>query len=179
MTIRTSKIIIILIISLVFIQCKSTFHCQPNNLVESMNIKGVYENESILSPFGNQDLWHCIKRWSKIENDSHLVYLRMENKTIHAQLIKDNVIVDQKKLKGTLTDSCFLAKKKYLIIPILPILWFYENQQIRISARDSSLIIDEFIENGGAAIIMAGGDDWTRTYEFRRINEKDTSNTAP
>jgi hypothetical protein len=144
-----------------------------------MNITGVYDNESILSPFGNQDLWHCIKRRSKIENDNHLVYLHFENKSIKAQLIKDNIIVDKKKLKGTLTDSCFYVKKKYLIVPILPILWFYDNQQIRISARDSSLVVDEFTENGGVAIIMAGGNDWNITYEYVRINEKDTINTTP
>lgn len=164
---------------MIFIQCKSTFYCLPNNIVNSKNGSGVYENESILSPFGNQDLWHCIDRRSKIENDSHFVYLHIEKQTLQARLIKGNEIVNQKKIKGTLTDSCFLAKKKYLIVPILPILWFYDNQQIRISVRDSSLIVDEFVENGGAAIIMAGGDDWNRTFEYRRINEKDTSNTAP
>ena len=179
MRIRTLTILHILLISLIFIQCKSTFYCLPNNIVDSENLSGVYENESILSPFGNQDLWHCIKRRSKIENDSHLVYLHLEKNAIQAQLVKDNVIVDEKKLKGTLSDSCFLAKKKYLIVPILPILWFYDNQQIRISARDSSLIVDEFTENGGAAIIMAGGDDWNKTYEYKRINDKDTIYTAP
>ena len=129
--------------------------------------------------YGSQDLWHCIKRRSKIEDENHLVYLHLEKKKIQDQLVKDNVIVDDKKLKGTLTDSCFLAKKKYLIIPILPILWGYNNQQIRISARDSSLVVDEFTENGGVAIIMAGGDDWNKTFEYERINEKDTINTAP
>ncbi|MBI9056004.1 MAG: hypothetical protein JEY96_19440 [Bacteroidales bacterium] len=151
----------------------------PNNVVNSKNISGVYKNESILSPFGNQDLWHCLKRWSRIENDNHLVYLSLHKRTIQAQLIKDNVIVDQKKIRGTLTDSCFVVNKKYLIIPILPILWGYNNQQIRISVRDSSLIVDEFTEDGGVMIIMAGGDDRNRTYEYVMINEKDSINTAP
>lgn len=176
---RNSTILTILIISLIFIQCKSTFYCLPNNIVDSKNISGVYENESILSPFGNQDLWHCIDRRSKIKNDSHVIYLHLGKQTLQAILVKENEIVDQKKIKGTLTDSCFLAEKKYLIVPILPILWFYDNQQIRISVRDSSLIVDEYTENGGAAIFMAGGNDWTKTYEFRRMNEKDSSNTAP
>jgi len=169
---------IFLLIPFIFIQCKSTFYCMPNN-VDSKSISGVYENKSVLSPYGSQDLWHCIKRRSKIEDENHLVYLHLEKKKIQDQLVKDNVIVDDKKLKGTLTDSCFLAKKKYLIIPILPILWGYNNQQIRISARDSSLVVDEFTENGGVAIIMAGGDDWNKTFEYERINEKDTINTAP
>ncbi len=179
MRIRTLTILPVLLISLVFIQCKSTFYCLPNNIVDAENLSGVYENESILSPFGNQDLWHCIKRRSKIENDSHLVYLQIEKKAILAHLVKGGVIVEKEKLKGTLTDSCFLAKKKYLIIPILPILWGYNNQQIRVSARDSSLVIDEYTENGGVAIFMAGGDDRNETYEYRRINDMDTINTTP
>ncbi len=178
---RTSvlSVILILLISTLFIQCKSTFHCLPNNIVDSKGITGVYENASILSPFGNQDLWNCIKRRSKIENDGHLVNLQIEKKYIQARLVKDGVMIDKKKIKGTLTDSCFLAKKNYLIVPILPILWFFDNQQIRISARDSSLIIDEFTENGGAAIIMAGGDDRNLTYEYKKINEKEAINDAP
>lgn len=180
MKIKTSIIYSsIILISLTFIQCKSYFYCLPNNIIDSKNVSGMYENAPILSPFGNQDLWHCIDRRSKIENDSHLVYLHIEKNILLARLIKGNEIVDQKKIKGTLSDSCFLAKKKYLFVPILPILWFYDNQQIRISARDSSLIIDEFIENGGAAIIMAGGNDWNRSYEYKRINKKNTINTAP
>lgn len=169
----------IILVSVTFIQCKSYFYCLPNNIIDSKNVSGIYENGPILSPFGNQDLWHCIDRRSKIKNDNHFVYLHFEKNILYARLIKENELVDQKKIKGALTDSCFLAKKKHLFIPILPILWFYNNQQIRISARDSSLIIDEFTENGGAAIIMAGGDDWNKSYEYKRINKKDTINTFP
>lgn len=167
------------VISLFFVQCKSTFYCLPNNIVDSKKISGIYENESILSPFGNQDLWHCIKRRSKIENNSYLVYLHLEKETLLAQLVKDNKVVDQMKIEGTLTDSCFIVKKRYLIVPILPVLWFYNNQQIRISARENSLIIDEFSENGGVAIIMAGGNESNRTYEYNGINKTDKINTAP
>lgn len=181
MKIRNSTIvkIIFLLIPLIFTQCKSTFYCLPDNLVDSEQISGIYENKSILSPFGNQDLWHCINRRSKIAIDSCFVYIKIDKTKIHAQLFKGNKIVDQMKIKGTLTDSCFIAKKRYLVVPILPILWFYDNQQIRISARESSLIVDEFNENGGVAILMAGGDEWNRTYEYRRVNEKDTIITAP
>jgi hypothetical protein len=180
MKIKTSIIYsAIILISLTFIQCKSYFYCLPDNLIDSKNISGMYENAPILSPFGNQDLWRCIVRRSKIENDGHFVYLNIEKNILLARLIKGNEIVDQKKIKGTLTDSCFLAKKKSLLVPILPILWFYHSQQIRISARDSSLIIDEYTANGGVAIIMAGGDDWNRSYEYKRINKKDTIHTAP
>ena len=161
----------VVLLSLSLVQCKSIFYTLPNDIADSKSISGIYENESVLSPFGNKDLWRCIMRRSNIKNDSHIVYLHFEKKSLHAQLRKGDTIIARKKIKGTLTDSCFLARKKYFIVPILPLLWFYNNQQVRISARDGCLLIDEHVENGGAFFIMAGGDYENKTYEYKRINK--------
>lgn len=166
-------IIILLVISLIFVQCKSTFPCLPDNIIDAKNISGTYKNESIISPFGSCDLWQCVKPASKIKNDKHLIRLQIKKNKLYAQLIKNNEIVDKKKLKGRLSKTCFVARKRFLIIPILPILWGYNNSQLRISVRDNSLVINEFNENGGVVLIMAGGNNYVNTYEYRRIDLAD------
>ena len=179
MIIRALKLLLVVLISINFIRCKSTFYTQADKIINAKNLTGVYENQSILSPFGNKDLWHCIKRNSKIKNNDHLVYLELKKNKIYAKLIKNNAIVEKAKIKGTLTDTCFIARKKFFIVPILPILFFYKNQKIRISARDSSLIIDEYAENGGALIIMAAGSNRTTSYEYKKISNKDSIALLP
>ncbi len=173
------KYLVLLLVCITFIQCKSYFNCLPNNILASDSISGTYKNSALLSPFGTNDLWHCLNRRSKIKNEGHYVRLTVLKNTLHVQLINGEKIVEENKLKGILTDSCFIVRKKYMIVPILPVLWFYDNQQIRISARNNSLLVDEFTENGGLAIIWAGGDNWKNTYEYRKINKNETTNTAP
>lgn len=168
------------ILALISYSCaptKASFQSLPNNRIKPINIVGKYENTHMLSPFGGKDLWHCIDRRSTIVNDSHYVYLYFEDEALIAQLLKGDSIIDQKRIKGTLNDSCFVAKKKRKIIPILPILFFSNSQQIRISCRDSSLLVDEFSSGTTMVVVMGNSTKWNYTYEYERIEIKDSMNT--
>ena len=83
-------------------------------------------------------------------------------------LDSDSIIAEKTVKVKTGQDNCFYAKTKFYLIPILPILWFYANEQICFNPGKSSLIIEYSINRGAAVIIGAGGSVQNNSWEFEK-----------
>ena len=83
---------------------------------------------------------------------------------------KDGENIGIKLLKGEFcSDECFYTRRVFYIVPILPILWWYEDSQKRIYRIDDELVIETIYSGGGAMIIMANGDTYNNIWRFKQI----------
>jgi hypothetical protein len=65
-------------------------------------------------------------------------------------------------------DGCFYTKRNVHLIPILPILYFYSNNQNRLIIGENSLIIERSGIGEAAVIIMAGGNEVNDSWEYEK-----------
>ncbi len=97
--------------------------------------------------------------------------LTKENK-LKAFLIKDGKTISEKLIKGKFKkDNCYYTKRVFYVVPILPILWCFKNEQERIYLTDSTLIYESTYNYGGAVIIMAGGNSGNYKWMFTKIED--------
>lgn len=148
----------------------ATFSPLPNNFKTSNKIDGVYNNDPCLNPFGKHKLWDFIHNKSSVQKDSLHVSLSLVKKNrLQAKLLDGDKVIAEKYLKITAKDdSCYYTKRAFYIIPILPIIWFYSNEQKRIAIGENSLILERTSNSGGAMIFMAGGDKYNDSWEYER-----------
>jgi hypothetical protein len=169
MKIKHLKVALHLIIIIYTTSCVS-YSPLPYGFKTSYTIDGVYNNDPIKNPFGDYKLWDFIHNKSSVTKDSLYVSLKMLGKNrIQAKLLDRDSVVAEKNMKIKLKeDSCYYTGRKFYIIPILPVLWFYSNEQKRFAVGVNSLILERTSNRGGAFIIMAGNNKYNDSWEYEK-----------
>jgi hypothetical protein len=124
--------------------------------------------------YRTETIWNMFDRKREIKTDSINVKIEIVNsKRIKFLFLKDDEIIGTKLLKGKFEkDECFYTRRRFYVVPILPVLWWYENSQERIYIVNNELVIEMTYSTGGAAIIMAGGSDYNKIWKFKQIEKE-------
>ena len=165
-----NKTIIIIFWAIINHSC-APFSKLPNILIESKNIEGIYFNECKAdTSLRGRTLWSLIDYKSEVKSDSLFVKIDInQDEMLCAYLIKQDCVLVEKVIKGKFEDDgCFYSRRQFYIIPILPILFVYDNYQKRIYLNDGNLIFEVTSNQGGAFIIMASGDKYNHIYRFNK-----------
>ena len=178
------------------VQSCTTYSVLPKNIRNHSDIEGVYSNVSEIDTMKNigqridgvfhlwwevdslkhkayrtVTIWNMFDRKREIKADSINVKIEIVNsKRLKFSFLKDDETIGTKLLKGKFEkDNCFYTRRRFYVVPILPVLWWYENSQERIYRVDKELVIETVYSTGGAAIIMAGGSDHNKIWKFKQM----------
>ena len=192
------SIFFVCLICLVLQSC-TTYSVLPKNIRNHFDIEGVYSNTSKIDTLKNigtriegvfylywevDSLKHkayrtvtilnMFDRKREIKVDSINVKIEIVNsKRLKFSFFKNDEFISTKLLKGKFKkDECFYTRRRFYIVPILPVLWWYKNSQERIYRVDDDLIIETTYSTGGAAIIMASESDYNKIWKFKQIEEE-------
>ncbi len=160
-----------LLFILLYLTGCASFSPLPYDFKASSNINGIYHNDPYINPFGDHKLWDHIHSKSSVPKDSlYVSFAFIEKNRLHAELLDGEKIIAEKDLKIKLgNDSCYYSKR-FFVIPILPIIWAYSNEQKRFVIGEKSLILERTSNSGGAMIFMAGGDKYNDSWEYEKKN---------
>ena len=161
---------LLIITVILFVSSCTTYSPLPYNYKTSNSIDGIYLNDPCINPFGEYKLWDFIHNKSSLDKDSLRVSLKIIGETeLQAKLFDGDKIVAEKILKVKIKeDSCYYTKRKFYIIPILPILFAYSNSQKRFVIGEKSLLLERTVNSGGAVIIMANGEKFNDSWEYKK-----------
>ena len=153
--------------------------CAPFEKISNANKKseiiGLYSNDcdsSSNSLRKMQQLWTIIDESYKGKQLGLIVKIQeTEKNKLIAELISQDSVLSKKIIKGHFKiDECYYKRRFFYIVPILPVLWWFENKQIRIYSYRNYLALEEKYDTGGAIIIMAGGQNTNTTWFYKRLN---------
>ena len=167
---------ILLCSNFLFFQSCTTYSLLPENISNYSEIKGIYSNNSKVdttSAWREARIWQLLDYKREIREDSLFVKIDIiDTKSLKIMFLRNDEKIGEKQIKGKFRDdNCFYTRRKFYIIPILPILWGYSNEQKRIYRVDDLLAIETTYNYGGVFIIMAGGDKSNRVRLFERKTE--------
>jgi hypothetical protein len=157
-----------LLVAIVSQSC-TTFKPITRQPKRSQEIAGIYSNDfDSTSSWYKEKLWQIIQPKKAPKEDSLQVRFEITPKNkLKAQLLKNDSIIAEKIIKGEFReDQCYYVRRRFFIIPILPVLFMYSNEQVRIYAVDKTLVFEKAYNKGGAVIIMAGGSEGTYTWLY-------------
>jgi hypothetical protein len=156
------------------IQSCAPFRTLPEPINKSLEIAGIYSNDcDSTDAWTEKTLWELIEPKYNMKEEGLLVLLDIENdKRLKANLISKNDTIREKLIKGRFRDDqCFYTRRLFYIVPILPILWWYRNEQNRICLTCDQLVFENTYNTGGAAIIMAGGSSRNYIWKFKKLDD--------
>ncbi len=167
---KTIHLILLLIISSCSLYKPLPFSSLPDGFNITNNINGLYHNDPCLNPFGNYKLWDFIYPKNSVKKEKLYVSLTLnENNILHAKLLDDTTTIAEKYIKiQRKEDSCYYTKRNFYIIPILPVIWWYSDDQKRFIFGENSLILERSNSSGGMFLIMAGGNDLNDSWEYKK-----------
>ena len=161
---------------------KKLTRLEPVNIAEfsSEIFNGKYNNETITKDKGyhatGHNLWYSLcdvhSVWgSKVRtSDSAIVNLKFVDNKLYAQLIEEEKIIQEIVLKAKVKDNYLAIKRKYILIPILPMLWGYYNYKLILAnIGNENLILKIDYDHSAAMLIMAAGDSGIVSTEFVKI----------
>jgi len=122
----------------------------------------------------SQNLWDKIVYKEKLDSTGLNVKLDTNHKgKLIIQLIKNDTVLNTAQIKGKFKeDNCYYTKRKFYVIPILPLLFAFSNRQNRIYKIGDFLVFEESYNEGGAVIIMAGGNSGNYYSRYKeKIND--------
>ena len=166
--------VVFLILASPFIQSCAPFKTLQKSPESTSSILGTYSNDcDSTDSWQEQKLWQLINPKNPIEKDSLFVRLEITDKNqLKASLIDDSLTIDEKIIKGKFKeDNCYYTKRVFYVVPVLPILWFYENHQDRMFTIGTSLVFETTYNSAAAFIIMASGNNGDYQWRYKRIED--------
>ncbi len=156
---------------MMFVSSCTSYSTLPYGYKTQNSIEGFYHNDPCINPFGNYKLWDFIHKKSSLDKDSLIVSLKLLKKNkMQAKLYDGKKVVAEKTLKiKRKEDSCYYPKRKFYIIPILPVLFGFSNNQNRFIVGEESLLVERTMNSGGVVIFMASGSSTNDSWEYKKV----------
>ncbi len=147
-----------------------TFSPLPSDFKINETIDGIYSNDPCINPFDDYKMWDFINFRSSLQKDSLFVRLTMlKDKRLQVSLLDGDRIIAEEMIKvKRKEDNCFYTRKVFYVIPILPVLWFFSNEEARFIVGEKSIILEKTSNKGGAVIFMAGGNKNNASWEYEK-----------
>ena len=162
---------------------KKLVQLEPTNVTKFSSdvFNGKYLNKTITKDSKyhstGHNLWYALCDVKSIHgsdkvkaSDTAIVNLRFVDNRLYAQLIENGEVLQEIVLKAKIKDDYLSVKRKYLFIPILPMLFFYYNYKLILAnIENENLILKIYYNQTGALLIMASGDGGITSAEFVKI----------
>jgi len=150
------------VFTLCFQSC-SSFKEVMSTISQRSEITGIYSNDcdSIDNKYAaKKQLWQTIDKKYSGEKAGLVVKIQETNKNkLFTQLIDHDSVICEKIINGHFKDDqCYYKRRSFYVVPILPVLWWFENIQTRLYRNQNYLVLEEKNDTGGALIIIAGGN---------------------
>ncbi len=164
------RTVIILLLATAFNQSCAPFSTLCKTVDESSKIEGLYYNDCHTDTIYPRRLWALIDYKHEVKEDSLLVKMEIiSDIMLKAQLIRKDDILVEKIFKGEFKeDNCFYTRRRFWILPILPIIWAFSNEQERFYRIEDDLILERTSNSGGVMIFMAGGNSYNDVWEYKK-----------
>lgn len=136
---------------------------------------GIYENTSIDSTVGRfYTLWGRLGVDNNYEYKNFNVEISFENNhKVIAKLINNGKIVDTKIIRGKIQDNCFYLRRKFMILPFIPIVFGFSDAESRLSFFDDMLIVDSYWYAAVNIFVFPLTDNGEYSFRFRKIKIND------
>ena len=159
---------LLIVTMMLFISSCTSYSSLPYGYKTQNSIDGFYHNDPCINPFGNYKLWDLVHKKSSLDKDSLMVgFKRLGDNKMQAKLYDGEKVVAEKVMKIKIKeDSCYYKKRKFYIIPILPILFGFSNSQNRFVVGEESLLVERTMNSGGVVIFMASGSKTNDSWEY-------------
>ena len=162
------------VVSTIFLKSCSPFKEVTNTISNRTEIFGAYENDcdSVDNEYASKNqLWQTIDKNYIAGKTGLLVTIQeTQNNKLLAQLIDGDSLINEKIIKGHFKDDkCYYKRRFFYVVPILPILWWFENRQVRLYRKNDYLVSEEKFDTGGTVVIMAGGNTTNTNRLYKRI----------
>jgi hypothetical protein len=125
------------------------------------------------------DLWRTLNEVRSIKGckvnstDYSRVSLKFENNRLKVGLIENGQVVDSILLKAKVENNFLSIKRKYVLIPILPMFYLYYNYKIVMgNAKDGNLILKMDYDHQAAMLVMASGDSGIIAAEYAKASKE-------
>ncbi len=157
-----------------FFQSCSPFKEVTKTINPKTEIIGLYSNDcdSIDNKYSaKKQLWQTVDKKFIAKKVGLEVKIHLtKNTKLFVQLIDNDSVISEKIIKGHYKDDeCYYKRRFFYVVPILPILWWFENRQTRIYLNQDYLVLEEKYDTGGAVILMAGGNTTTTNRFYKKI----------
>lgn len=166
------KICFVILLSIGLLSCTSFKNYPIKEREISSKLEGEYINHSdTLNKHHIRSLWSVLDpKYKDSTAENSLVKLEIDpEKKITATLLSADTIRKQIQLKGKFKeDGAFYTKRKFSLVPILPILWWYNHRKNRLYILENQLVVDEIHDRGGAFLIMANGSRIKRQRRYTK-----------
>ena len=168
-----SLVVVTALLTLFFQSCKPFKEITKTNNSKT-EILGVYSNDcdSIDNKYATKkQLWQTVDKNYIPEKAGLEVRIQStKNNKLFVQLIDSDSVISEKIIKGHFkNDQCYYKRRYFYIVPILPVLWWFENRQTRIYLNQGYLVLEEKEDTGGAVLIMAGGNTTNTNRLYKKI----------
>ena len=141
---------------------------------------GNYHNKTITKDSvyhaTRHNLWYALCdvysiKGSKVKaSDSAIVNLKFIDNRLYAQLYEEGKMIQEMVLKAKVQNNYLSVKRKYILIPILPMLWGYYNYKLILAnTENENIILKMYYDHIAAVLIMASGDNGIVSTEFVKI----------
>jgi len=161
---------------------KKLVQLEPTNVAEfSLDVfNGNYLNKTITKDSTyhatGHNLWDTLcdvnsTNGNKVKaSDTAIVNLRFADNRLYAQLIENDTVLQKIVLKAKIKDEYLSVKRKYVLIPILPMLYYYYNYKLILAnIENENLILKIYYDSSAAILIMAAREEGTTSAEFVKI----------
>lgn len=182
---ETKILLFIFGIASLFISCgsnKRLAHLEPTDVIKfSLEMfNGDYRNKVVSQHKESHkigyDLWrtlymaYSIKECKVNASDSAILNLEFVENRLFVRLIEKDEVIQEIVLKAKPKEGYLSIKRKYILIPILPILFaFHNNKIVLTNMENGNLLLKLDYSEGGVMIIMASGNNDTVSSEFAKI----------
>jgi hypothetical protein len=155
------------------LQSCSQFKEVTKTINPKSEIFGVYSNDCDSIDKKNatkKQFWQTIdKKYKPEKTGLEVKILSTKNNKLIAQLIERDSVISEKIIKGHFKDDqCYYKRRFFYVVPIFPLLWWFENRQTRIYLNKGYLVLEEKLDTGGVVIIMAGGNTTTINRHYKK-----------
>ncbi len=165
--------LVIVVLTLIFHGC-SPFKDVTGTISQRTEIFGIYSNDCDSADkkyASKKQLWQTIdKKYIAEKHGLSVKITEAKNDKLFAQPFEGDSVICERNIKGHFKDDqCYYKRRFFYVVPILPILWWFENNETRLYRIKNYLVSEEKNDTGGAVIIMAGGNTTNINRFYKKI----------
>ncbi len=169
------KVIRIVVFALVVFHFSGCAPFKPLSvqIADSTEIFGTYRNACDSTDFWYKaDLWNNVDE--KYRNEAEGLTVKIDRNAegmLRFQLMSNDSAISETIVKGKFKDdNCYYSRRKFYIIPFIPLYFGFSNTQERFYRLGDTLVIDKTFNRMGAVILFASGDAGNYYWLYDRNN---------
>ncbi len=169
------KVIFYTVLATLIVACGAPFKELTYTNSSRLDFEGTYKNYCDTSKTKNYrkiELWKNFDRKTEFIDSNYEIQLSLQgDKRLLAKLFLKDSLIEEETIKGKIKeDSCFYARRKFYIVPFIPLIYGYSHHRVRYYAENNDLIYEVSHSGGAGTLIMAAEHKETYKLVYNRSN---------